>query len=459
LNRGALQQAVQHRLDLSTDIDVPDVPVFDSIDDVKAYTWRGDNYGMEAASTVISALRDPRPDLRVHQNMVQAAVATTIRTTQALEHILRDVAPERLYVLNGRRASQMGAVRAARRVGTPLFTYEIGHDTENGFVLIPETYFHDLDAFRQQILCFWDRLEDKEKGWQIGSSFFTDRRYGTGGQFIEAQFTDQQESGRLPEGFDPESQNIAVFNSSEDEFAAVDGYQNPVYADQIAALPQILEDPCLDANLTFYLRVHPNLKGVDNHQIREIRKLTHPNIRVIPPESDVDTYALMDACDRVLTFGSTMGIESAFFGKPSIVVGQVPFGHLGSVYVPNSHEAVIDLLNDSDLPTLDRLGAVQFGYYMVARDHPFRHTETDGVASSDILGPSPLARYGHMAVTQGPLYLLRYWVRRALAHMKAQRRDAPPEEGEQIDHAPTRPDVLLHDGDPPRLGKRLSRDP
>jgi hypothetical protein len=459
LNRGALQQAVQHRLDLSTDIDVPDVPVFDSIDDVKAYTWRGDNYGMEAASTVVSALRDPRPDTRIHKDMVRSAVITAIRVTQALEKLLKKLMPERFYILNGRRASQKPGIRAAERVGVDFSIYEIGHDTEAGFVLIPGTYYHDLTFLREQILSYWNQLEDKDEGWKKGEAFFKERRYGSGSQFINSKFTGKQRRGRLPTGFNPEADNIAVFNSSEDEFVGIHGYQNPVYDSQITALPRILEDSRLSPNLSFYLRVHPNLKGLDNYQTRQIEKLTHANIRVIPPDSDVDTYALMDACDRVLTFGSEMGIESAFFGKPSIVVGQVPFGHLGSVYVPNSHEAVIDLLNDSDLPTLDRLGAVQFGYYMVARDHPFLHTETDGVASSDILGPSPLARYGHMAVTQGPLYLLRYWVRRALAHMKAQRRDAPPEEGEQIDHAPTRPDVLLHDGDPPRLGKRLSRDP
>jgi hypothetical protein len=267
-------------------------------------------------------------------------------------------------------------------------------------------------------------LEDTAEGRRIGRSFFTERRYGSGRQFIEAQFTDDQQKGRLPDGFDPKAQNIAVFNSSEDEFAAVDGYQNPVYADQISALPRILEDPRLDPGLTFYLRVHPNLKGVDNYQMREIDTLTHPNIRVIPPESDVDTYALMDACDRVLTFGSTMGIESSFFGKPSIVAGQVPYAHLGSVYVPETHDAVIDLLNDAELPPLDRLGALQFGYYMVARDRPFEHTDTSCIESADVPGPSPAARYAHIALDKGPLFLLRYWTRRALVRAGVRRWEA-----------------------------------
>jgi len=398
---GLLQHAKQHTVDLSYYEDRIRLPVFRSIEEVKQFTWKGINHGMEAASTVISALRDAKPDMHVHQQMVQNCVFTSIALYQEMLSLIAQVRPDHMYVLNGRRASQMPGIRAAMERDISFDAYEVGHNTERGFVIIENTYFHDLENIQAEIEEAWDNAPDRDKAIQTGRTFYQERRYGTGKEFIEAQFTDNQVKDLLPQGLDRDAWNVAIFNSSEDEFAAVEGYQNPVYRDQIAALPAILGDPNLNPAIMFYLRVHPNLRGVDNFQIRAIEELDFPNLRVISPDSDVDTYALMEACTTSLSFGSTMGIESAFFGKPSIVVGRTAYEATGACYLPRTHEDVIDLLNTRNLQPLEPTGALKYGYYMAARDHEFRHVPNGPGETNAIPGPARPLQYIHQLRKQG----------------------------------------------------------
>ena len=413
-----LRHATQHTLDLSRYERTLEIPEFETIKGVKDYCRDGINFGMEAASTVISALRDPRPDLRRHQALVRRSLFTSIATYLELDRLVGEIDPDQMYVLNGRRASQMPMVRVAHEHNVPVSTYEVGHNTEKGYVLIEGTYFHSLSNIKSEIEAYWSEVGDREAAVEQAKTFFSERRYGTGREFIEAQFTDEQEAGLLPDGFDSDARNVAIFNSSEDEFAAVEGYNNPIYTDQISALPEILKDSQLDPEITFYLRSHPNLQGIDNYQTRALENLSGSNFRLIPPDSPIDTYALMDACDVALSFGSTMGIESAFFGTPSIVVGRVPYEDLGACYIPTSHEEVVQLLNDKNLPPLDPEGALMYGYYMTARDHEFKHIPNG--QGSLCVGPRPSAgtRYMYMASKEGPLKLVQYLSKRAVSKVR-----------------------------------------
>ena len=60
-----------------------------------------------------------------------------------------------------------------------------------------------------------------------------------------------------------------------------------------------------DENKRFYLRVHPNLtraKKKNTTQMRELYELKneYKNLILIEPDAKIDTYALIEACDKVL---------------------------------------------------------------------------------------------------------------------------------------------------------------
>jgi hypothetical protein len=47
-----------------------------------------------------------------------------------------------------------------------------------------------------------------------------------------------------------------------------------------------------------------------------------PNVFVIPPESQISTYAVMHQCDSVLIYGTKTGVELTSVGIPVIVAGE-----------------------------------------------------------------------------------------------------------------------------------------
>jgi hypothetical protein len=422
LTHDALREVETHTLDLSAYEEDVSIPSFSSIEDLKDFHIDGVNHGMEAASTVISALRKPRPDLSEHRDLVERSVFTAVALYREARRHIREIGPDRCYVLNGRRASQMPFVRAAWEERTKVYTFEVGHDVDT-YILVEDTYFHDLENKKAEIEAYWSDDTPRQKKERKADRFFRDRRYGSGDEYPEAQFKDNQCPGALPDGLDRERHNIAIFNSSEDEFAAVEGYENPVYENQIEGLYRILEDEDLEDDIHFYLRVHPNLSSVDNYQTREIDQFDADGLAVIPADAEVDSYALMEACDKVLTFGSAMSIESAYAGKPSILVGREPYEDLGSCYTPDTHEQVISLLNERDLPPRDTLGAMKYGYYMVARDRAYEFYDPDSLRFLDrLLMPSRWARYADRLLREGPRSLLAYWLRRLRARLRLEDR-------------------------------------
>jgi hypothetical protein len=265
----------------------------------------------------------------------------------------------------------MPVVRACWEKGVEIYTYEGGHNS-NKFIIVKGTYFHDIENKKEEIEKYWKREEKKEVKKERAKKFFRDRRYGSGGEFPEAQFKEGQSDGELPDGFDKSRRNIVIFSSSEDEFAAIEGYENPIYEDQMKGINKIIENEKIRKDIKFYLRVHPNLKNVSNSQTDRIEKIDSENTEVIPADSSIDSYTLMESCEKVITFGSAMSIESAYAGKPSILIGREPYEDTCSCYTPESHQEAVELINDPDLPPRDRTGALKYGNYMVSRDRDFK---------------------------------------------------------------------------------------
>jgi hypothetical protein len=82
-------------------------------------------------------------------------------------------------------------------------------------------------------------------------------------------------------------------------------------------------------DLQLLIRVHPaEIRGtLPSRQplVAEIQKVfpTLPsNIIVIPPESQVSTYAAMSQCDTVIIYGTKTGVELTSMGIPTIVAGE-----------------------------------------------------------------------------------------------------------------------------------------
>lgn len=112
--------------------------------------------------------------------------------------------------------------------------------------------------------------------------------------------------------------------------------------------------------------MHPNLAGVTHDFINTIRDLhqEYPNIYVVTPESSVDSYTLMEHAQKVISFGSTTGLEAAFRKIPVILLGKGIYYYSNVAYIPENKDGIENLLI-SELKPKPLQNALKFGFYFL----------------------------------------------------------------------------------------------
>jgi hypothetical protein len=119
--------------------------------------------------------------------------------------------------------------------------------------------------------------------------------------------------------------------------------------------------------------MHPNQAGDRTGQAENIyRALTKvPGLTLIGPRDKHSSYQLLDQSDVVVTFGSTIGLEATFWGKPSILLGRSAWEDAGVATVAGDAEAdevATKIL--AGVPVADRNEAIRVGAYMMdSLDH------------------------------------------------------------------------------------------
>lgn len=68
------------------------------------------------------------------------------------------------------------------------------------------------------------------------------------------------------------------------------------------------------------------------------------NVRFVPPESEIDSYALMAAAETGLVYTSTVGMEMAIGGTPVITAGRANYRGAGFTFDPETPAAFADLM-------------------------------------------------------------------------------------------------------------------
>jgi hypothetical protein len=126
-------------------------------------------------------------------------------------------------------------------------------------------------------------------------------------------------------------------------------------------------------DLQLLIRVHPaEVRGtLPSRQplMGEIKRLfpvLPPNVFVIPPESQVSTYAVIEQCDTVIIYNTKTGIEASSVGIPVIVAGEAWIRNKGFTSDASSPEMYRQLLDQ--LPVSKRMSPA---YLERARKYAF----------------------------------------------------------------------------------------
>lgn len=352
---------------------------FSDIDALKSFTWKGAQVGLSAASTLITKNNEHRLDTIALRESVQREVRAAIHVFRSFKELAERIKADHAVIFNGRFSTSLPAINACEQLGITYSTHERGGRKDH-YWHVQGTLPHDLDNVTREITMKWTSTPEKD-AVRRGSRFFIDRRSRVEHSWYS--HTKWQQQQQLPPGFDSNQHNITIFNSAIEENEALPCWPTPVliYKDEIDAITRIVESTVDDPSIYFYLRIHPNLAGRDNTQTRQLRGLhgRYINLSVIEADSPVDSYALMERSAAVVTFGSTMGVEACYWGKPSILLGRAWYENEDCAYRPADHEESIRLIRQRGLPPRPQIGAIRYGLWDLERGTPFRHFHADSL--------------------------------------------------------------------------------
>ena len=260
-------------------------------------------------------------------------------------------------------------MRLCEERAVKFYTHERGGILKN-YLLREKNIPHSLNAAKAEIEELWTNGANNKE--EIGRKFFEDRR----NRVLQSVrvFTKDQQQKKLPENFNTAKTNIAIFNSSMDEYEGIAEHKSGIYKNDNVGIEKIVAAFQHDDSKHFYLRVHPNLKGLHNSQVKQIELIgkKYSNLTVINAEDDIDTYELMDKSDKIIVFGSTTGIEAVYWNKPVILLSRAFYESLNCLYKPASHEEVLQLINNPHLKSFNQQETLKYGYWLLNKGAPYK---------------------------------------------------------------------------------------
>ena len=332
--------------------------------------FEGVNIGRGVASSAISTLREYELDPRqAHRNLVELHLRNAIGALRNYREVLDRIAPDRVIVFNGRHSELWPLLELCRQRNITFYTHERG-GSDQLYQLFENSLPHSIRTRQRLMQELWDAAPPEERV-RAATEWYEIKRLGKNRD--DRSYLQHQRSGELPEGWDPDRHNIAIFVSSEDEMQAIKEWITPLYRQQNEVVTRLLADLRGRTDVHVYIRMHPNLGAVDNRQTRELYALEQDNLTLIRPREAFDTYAVMEAADVTLTFASSAGVEATYWRTASVLYGRAFYEGEDAVYEPQSYPELLDLLTTPGLPPKPRENVLRYGYFVSHFGIPYRH--------------------------------------------------------------------------------------
>jgi hypothetical protein len=342
----------------------PENFTFSEFKDLKAYHYKSYDCGMATASSLVSFTRNHEPNLSEHQDFINRGLLTGAYLYETFQLILHKINPDLVILFNGRFIENRPLLRVCQQKNIDYATHERGGKINN-FLFRINSIPHSIETISAEMESLWKNASDNKE--EIGKTFYNNRIKRVEDAWYS--FTKEQQEGRLPESFrsNEGKKVVTIFNSSLDEYEGLEGFGPYFYANDNEGIKQICESLESHSNIKLYLRVHPNLRELDNSQNKFLKEniANLKAVEVIAAEDSVDTYALINKSDIIIVFGSTVGAEAAFTGKKVILLGRAAYENLNCVIIPKNHEDVMSILTDDSyvFPELNPEEPLKYGYW------------------------------------------------------------------------------------------------
>jgi hypothetical protein len=349
--------------------------ILDTNADIKTLTIENFPAGLAALSVIYSQMNSTILDNSVLYPLSSRLVYSGISAYEAYKNILKSEKAELGITFNGRMLLARAFISACEKLSINYQTVEFGC-TMDHYILIENTIIHDIRYRTNSILRQWESSEhSQDEKVRISEEYFALRRYGNSQRF--KNFTLNQERNKLPENWNQDKRNFVIFISSLDEIAAIrQEWDEGVFSSQLEGIEFINGVFQNNLDLHFYVRLHPNLlsknKNLVEHIVEFFKKNIRNNFTLLLPDSKVSSYTLIERCEKIISFGSTTGIEATFYNKPSITLAPFYYQFLDVSYFPKLPQEVINMI-EGTLEPKPMEGVFKYAYYLMTHGEKFSY--------------------------------------------------------------------------------------
>lgn len=368
------------------------IPEFCDIKELKKFRFEDIGFGMGVASSVIAQYDDTSPEFSTKlKNDIKSKLLIAYAFYNSVKKIISKVNPDVVYIANGRLAYLLPAVQYCQKKNIDFYTFERGELLSKYFVV--KGNFWDSNILKKVVTDFWDNsIIPEEEKYKIADQWY-DERLSRKNPY---SYTKKQTYGSLPDSILDNKRAISIFITSENELEAIEGKENPFFLNQLEGLKYIF-DNIDDENIRFYVRVHPHLAGKNNSQTQGLQTLHYNNVEIIGADSPIDSYELVKKSEKVIVFGSTVGVESTYYGTPTILLGKALYEDLNVAYIPSTKEEIPNLINDKCLQPKPKLGSLKYGYFWNFYGEPYQYYKSEslgiiGTFMGEQIGSTPMIK-------------------------------------------------------------------
>jgi hypothetical protein len=350
--------------------------MFESLDSLNRACFYGSNtFGISLVSSLVSLTRNSLVNPSDHKKLVEDLATGFARCFYLIGNLLSAGDYDAIVVFNGRFASVKGAVLAAKHLSIPSFFHERGCSMEKFW--LRDYQPHDRVRFQADMRDGWLSSSKDAFALSMAKDFFESKRVGKERGWVS--FKDRMVSGAshsIISNIKSKTRSkhgkiICFFSSSEDEYVSTEGVfevSGFEWKSQENALIA-LASAAFKYGHSLVIRNHPHLQSkafADRSKWDDLEFIKdHTHLTLIKSDSSVDTYELIDLCDLVVVYGSTVGIEALYWNKPVVVMSDTLYDEIGSsIYKPLTVDQLDNLISNIDRLLVDPLSCLPYGYYM-----------------------------------------------------------------------------------------------
>ena len=235
-------------------------------------------------------------------------LTSAIEFYESTINIIKDRNINLLLVFNGRFPHEAAMIASANYCKIEFLVHERGSTPKYIGAYLNDLPHHTWNTGRKAINI---RLEDysAEK-----IALFREFAVKPHKSWSDQHFTQLQVKSQIPQ---IEGKLITIFLSTEEEFVAVPGIPSePRTIEVLETLLSKFKD--IFAEYSIVIRDHPHSARFPLSHLYQKLDDKYKNVYYFPPASEVDTYALVERSELVMTFGSTVGLEALNVGKKVI---------------------------------------------------------------------------------------------------------------------------------------------